>query len=241
MRPNSTTGPVGSTSVADAERYDRWFDSPWGSYAFATERRAILAAAGNLAGTTVADIGCGTGRFTADLDSQASHVIGLDPDPAMLAVATRRTPAPLVVGDGHRLPFADHRFDLAIAVAVCEFATDPAAVVGELARITRPGGRVVVGTLNRHSPWGLINRREFSQPPWNTARFLTRTDLHRFGEPHGTVKIDAALYPPQELPFMSVWGPVVERIGRRVAPAAGAFNVLTIDKPTIGTAPGRRR
>ena len=65
-----------------------------------------------------------------------SHVIGLDPDPSMLAIAARRTPAPLVVGDGHRLPFADHRFDLAIAITVCEFATDPAAVIAELARIS---------------------------------------------------------------------------------------------------------
>lgn len=229
MRSHSTAEHAGSTWVADAERYDRWFDSPWGSYAFATERQAILVAAGNLTGKTVADIGCGTGRFTTELDRRAGYVVGLDPDPSMLAVAARRTPAPLVIGDGHQLPFADHRFDLAIAITVCEFATDPAAVIGELARITRPGGRVVVGALNRHSPWAIVNRRQFSQPPWDTALFLTRDDLHRLGEPHGTVNLDAALYPPQALPFIGVWGPVIEQIGRRVAPGAGAFNILTID------------
>ena len=100
-----TPEPARSTWVADAERYDHWFESPWGRYAFATERQAILAAAGNLAGKTVADIGCGTGRFTTDLEHHAGRVVGLDPDPSMLAVAARRAAAPLIVGDGNRLPF----------------------------------------------------------------------------------------------------------------------------------------
>jgi len=159
MRSHSTAERAGSTWVADAEPYDRWFDSPWGTYAFATERQEILAAAANLTGKTVADICCGTGRFTTDLERHAGHVIGLDPDPSMIAVAARRTQAPLVVGDGHRLPFADDRFDLAIEITVCEFATDPAAEIAELARITRPGGRRVapragafnVLTIDTHS------------------------------------------------------------------------------------------
>jgi len=224
-----TAEQAGSTWVADAERYDHWFESPWGSYAFATERQAILAAAGNLAGKTVADIGCGTGRFTTDLERRAGRVVGLDPDPSMLAVAARRTAAPLIVGDGHRLPFGDDRFDVTIAITVCEFTTDSEVVIAELVRVTRPGGRVIVGALNRHSPWGIANRHQFDQPPWDTARFLTRADLRRLGRPHGTVHLQAALYPPRALPLISAWGPVLEPIGRLVAPGAGAFNVLTID------------
>lgn len=229
MDSRPTEPHAASTWVADAERYDRWFESPWGSYAFATERQAVLDAAGNLTGKTVADIGCGTGRFTTELERHAGPVIGLDPEPSMLTVAARRTQAPLVVGDGHRLPFADHRFDLAVAITVCEFATNPAAVISELARITRPGGRVVVGALNRHSLWGISNRHQFGQPPWDSARFLTRADLKRIGEPHGTVNLEAALYPPRALPFINIWGSVLEHVGRRVAPGAGAFNVLSID------------
>ena len=229
MDSRPTAMHAGSTWVADADRYDRWFESSWGGYAFSTERQAILDAAGNLTGKTVADIGCGTGRFTTDLERHADRVIGLDPDRSMLAIAARRTRAPLVVGDGHQLPFADHRFDLTIAITVCEFATDPAAVVAELSRITRPGGRVVVGAINRHSPWGIVNHHQFSQPPWDSARFLTRADLRRLGEPHGTVNLEAALYPPRALPFINVWGPALDYVGRLVAPGSGAFNVLTID------------
>lgn len=228
MAPHPATGHAASTWVADAGRYDRWFESPWGAYAYATERQAILDAAGSLTGTTVADVGCGTGRFTAELERHADHVLGLDPDPAMLAIAARRTRASLVLGDGHRLPFADRRFDLAVAVTVCEFATDPAAVVAELSRITRPGGRVVVGALDRHSLWGLASRHQFAEPPWDSARFLTRADLRRIGEPHGAVSLGAALFAPRALPFLRFWGPALELGGRVVAPGAGAFNVLTI-------------
>jgi ubiquinone/menaquinone biosynthesis C-methylase UbiE len=224
---------AGSTWTADAERYDRWFDQTWGHYAFSVERDAILAAAGTLARAEVADIGCGTGRLTQHLERLAARVVGIDADPAMLSVASRRTNAPLVIGDGHSLPFRDASVDVAIAVTVCEFTTDPALVISELARITRPGGRVVVGALNRHSAWGLANRNEFDQPPWAEARFLSPANLRSIGEPHGTVAIRPALYPPTALPLLERWGPAMEYVGRVVAPRWGAFNVMTVLRPKL--------
>jgi hypothetical protein len=59
----------------------------------------------------------------------------------VLAIAARRSSGPLVVRYGYRLLFADHRFALAIAVTVCEFATDPAAGSGDLVRIRCPRTR----------------------------------------------------------------------------------------------------
>ena len=227
MAPDATTG-AGSTWVADAERYDQWFDQPWGRYASRVERDTVLAAAGDLTGASVADIGCGTGRLTQHIEHVATTVVGLDPDPAMLAVAARRTSSLLLVGDGHHLPLRDAAVDVAIAVTVCEFTVDPALVVSELARITRTGGRVVVGALNRHSAWGLANRHQFSEPPWSTARFLSPADLQRIGSPHGMVALRPSLYPPTTLPLIEAWGPTVEHLGRTLAPRWGAFNVMTI-------------
>jgi SAM-dependent methyltransferase len=224
---------AGSTWSANAERYDTWFDQPWGRYASRVERDAVLAAAGDLTGGTVADIGCGTGRLTQHLEELAASVVGLDPDPAMLSVTSRRTNAPLVVGDGHCLPFRDASVDVAIAVTVCEFTVDPALVVSELARITRPGGRVIVGALNRRSAWGFANRKQFDQPPWAEARFLSPAELRSIGEPHGTVMMRPALYPPTALPFLERWGPAMEYLGRLVAPRWGAFNVMTVIRPKL--------
>lgn len=235
MSQRSPSGPAsnaGSTWVADAERYDHWFDQPWGRYASRIEREAILRVAGNLADASVADVGCGTGRLTADLERLAANVVGIDPDPAMVAVAARRTAAPLLVGDGHHLPLRDAAVDIALAITVCEFTVDPALVVSELARITRHGGLVIIGALSRHSLWGIANRAQFDQPPWNTATFLSPTDLRPIGEPHGRVTIEPALYPPTALPRIDTWGPVVEQAGRRIARDWGAFNVMTITRST---------
>jgi ubiquinone/menaquinone biosynthesis C-methylase UbiE len=216
--------------TGEAERYDRWFNEPWGAYAFAVERDALIDAAGDIDHRVVADVGCGTGRLTTHLEALGATVLALDTDHAMLTVAARRTHASLLRADGQRLPVRSASVDVAIATTVCEFATDPPTLIAELARITRPGGRVVVGALNRHSPWGLANRHRFHEPRWDTARFLSPAELHHLGTPHGPVTIRHQLYPPAALPLLATWGPIAELIGRTIAPHWGAFTVMTIEQ-----------
>jgi ubiquinone/menaquinone biosynthesis C-methylase UbiE len=58
-----------------------------------------------------------------------------------------------------RLPFADGAFDKTVSVTAIEFIEDVKRAVAELFRVTRPGGIVVVATLNSLSPWA-ARRRE---------------------------------------------------------------------------------
>ena len=209
--------------------YDRWFDTRWGRYAFTIGLAAIGRAAGRLDGLRVLDAGCGTGRFTAALERHAARLAGVDLDPAMLTVAARRVRAPLLAADAGELSFRDGAFDVTIAVTVCEFTSSPAAVVAELARVTRPGGRVVIGALNR-SVWGLARRRQLRRPPWQAARFLTRRQLRALGARHGRVRLHGTLITPGAVPGSWRIGPLLEALGRRAFPAAGAFQVLTVEK-----------
>jgi SAM-dependent methyltransferase len=156
-----------------------------------------------------------------------------------LNVAAPRFRAPLLAADACQLPFRDAAFDVTIAVTVCEFAASPAAVMAELARVTRPGGRVVIGALNRRSAWGLARRRELRRPPWQAARFLTRRQLRAFGACHGRVRLHSGLIIPGAVPGSRHAGPFLEALGRRACPAAGAFQVLAIDKGSVMTAAGR--
>lgn len=230
---DATGADCGSSWQADAEAYDAWFDGPWGRHASTVERHAVLGAAGDLRGRAVADVGCGTGRLLPELAARVGrdgHVVGVEPDPAMVAVAARRTGVPLVVGDGHHLPLRTASVDVALAVTVCEFTTDPALVVAELARITRPGGRVVVGALDRRSPWGLANRDQFDRPPWSGARFLDPAALEGLGRPHGRTRITHALYAPRALPLLGWWGPPLEHVGHRLGLPFAAFHVLTVER-----------
>lgn len=210
--------------------YDRWFDTRWGRYAFAVELVAIERAAGSLDGLRVLDAGCGTGRFTAALEHRAARLAGVDLDPAMLTAAARRVRAPLLAADVGALPFRDAAFDVTIAVTVCEFTASPAALVAELARVTRPGGRVVIGALNRRSAWGLARHRQLRRPPWQAARFVTRRQLRALGARHGQVQLHGTLVMPGAVPGSRRAGRFLEAIGWRACPAAGAFQVLTVGK-----------
>ncbi len=160
----------------------------------------------------------------------------VDRDADALAIARTRTTGVLLLADTQQLPLPDRSVDVAFAVTVCEFTADPARVVAELARVVRPGGRVVVGSLNRASPWGCWNRRRFDTAPWNTARFLDRRTLLSLGAPHGRCRLEAGLYSPRALPMIDRWSPILECLGGRLVPALGAFQVLTIRIP--GQIPG---
>ncbi|GAA5179814.1 hypothetical protein GCM10023322_10720 [Rugosimonospora acidiphila] len=122
---------------------------------------AAVAEAGIRPGATVIDVGCGTGRALPVLAqaiglSQArpepgrgvsGRVIGLDLTPQMLAAARAEqglSGVDLVLGDARHLPLADGRADAVFAAGLVQHLPDPAAGLAELARVTRPGGALVI-------------------------------------------------------------------------------------------------
>jgi SAM-dependent methyltransferase len=104
------------------------------------------------AGMRLLDVGCGIGddvRALAALVGASGHVVGLDNSETMLAKARELSAdAPLagefVLGDLLALPFEDASFDGCRAERVLIHSADPAGALVEMARITRPGGVVVV-------------------------------------------------------------------------------------------------
>ena len=115
---------------------------------------------------TVLDVGCGTGIFTQNILSHDSRVIGLDISVPMLQAAVRKSD-PLrfrcVAADMSNLPFADNSFDRVYSMTALEFVPDPAPAVAELNRVVRPGGRVVLTTLNSLSPWAVRRKNKAEQ------------------------------------------------------------------------------
>lgn len=103
------------------------------------------------------DVGCGTGFLTAGLAPRAEHVIGIDDSPGMLAVARenlRTLGLPHVElrqGQVQRLPLAAGVADATFANMVLHHAQDPLRMVREMVRVTKPGGRVVITDMERHT------------------------------------------------------------------------------------------
>jgi SAM-dependent methyltransferase len=117
---------------------------------------AALDAAHVTAGTKLLDAGCGAGLVGLLASLRGAHVTGLDASSELLAVARQRLPAAdLREGDLEALPFADRSFDAVTAVNSVFYAADIAIALRELARVVRPGGRVVV------TAWGPPERCEF--------------------------------------------------------------------------------
>lgn len=96
-------------------------------------------------GQRAVDVGCGPGVLTARLVAHlgTEHVVGIDPSMPFVQATRRRLPRVEVhQGSAEDLPFADDRFDLAVAQLVVHFMSDPVAGLAEMARVTRPGGLV---------------------------------------------------------------------------------------------------
>ena len=208
--------------------YDTWFDSPWGRYAWALESRLVGDRIGDVAGRRILDVGCGTGRGGAVARALGAHVVGADPDRAMVAVARERVDA-TVIARGEQLPFRDHDFDVVMAVAVFEFVSDPPRVLAEMARVTRSPGTIVVGVLNPHSGWGLWHGRRLRSGVWGDARFVAAADLAQLARTYGAVTVDETLRAPGWLPGLLAWGPGLERLGQFLG-VPGAFRVVTINR-----------
>ena len=93
----------------------------------------------------VLEVGWGTGVIAEELARVGSaRVIGLDIDPAMLTFTTRQgSRVTCVQGDAHALPFPDGAFDAVVCHYLLLWLADPAQGVREMARLVKPGGRVL--------------------------------------------------------------------------------------------------
>ncbi|MEU8081119.1 MULTISPECIES: demethylmenaquinone methyltransferase [Catellatospora] len=108
-------------------------------------RRATRAALGLKRGEKVLDLGAGTGVSTEELARSGAYVVGVDLSLGMLAVGRRDRPhVPLVAGDALALPFPDHTFDAVTTSFVIRNVANTPAALRELARVTKPGGRLVI-------------------------------------------------------------------------------------------------
>ena len=103
-------------------------------------------------GDLVLDLACGAGRHVEALAACGARVVGFDLSLAMLRAAQRRARAGLVRGDIRAIAFAASRFDVVVnlftSFGYFERDEDHRAVLGEVARILRPGGRFVLDFLN---------------------------------------------------------------------------------------------
>lgn len=165
---------------------------------------ALVGGLGITAGQRVLDLGCGDGTTALPAARRGADVLGVDIARNLVDAGNRRAQAEGLTncrfqhGDAtHLTGLADRQFDLALSVFGAMFAPQPFDVAREMVRVTRPGGRVVMGN------W-------IPNDPTFVAELL---------------KISAAYTPPPPEGFVSpmTWGVeahVIERFGATGIPAA---------------------
>ncbi|MEV6681871.1 class I SAM-dependent methyltransferase [Streptomyces erythrochromogenes] len=139
--------------MADTRQQDHRDVDLWEEHAALYVRTLGAACAGPVAllldaaqvgpGTRVLDVGTGPGTVAAAAADRGAAVTAVDPSPAMVRLAREAAPrARILVAALPRLPFPDGCFDAAVGNFVLGHAGPTRAVVAELCRVVRPGGRV---------------------------------------------------------------------------------------------------
>ncbi len=152
--PHATTasGPVGAFRLLAAFRREQ--ADPDSFYRLlARDSVALVARHARLDGSWVVDAGGGAGYFADAFRERGAQCLLVEPDPAELF--TRGAPGRAsVIGDGYWLPLGDGSVDVCFSCNVLEHARDPAGLIDEMIRVTRPGGLVYLSYTVWLSPWG---------------------------------------------------------------------------------------
>jgi SAM-dependent methyltransferase len=196
------------------------------SAGFRHEAQAFVERSGLSRGQEVLDAACGSGNLTIPAARSGANVTGLDLVPSLLAsaagwAAREHVAVALRVGNVEELPFENARFDHVLSMFGLMFAARPDRVLAELARVTRPGGRVALANWVRDgfigqilamhvasvpppkgvpSPllWGDEDtiRERFDPSLWDVTTFR-RTLTFRYPlSPAGTAELFRAAYGP---------------------------------------------
>jgi ubiquinone/menaquinone biosynthesis C-methylase UbiE len=115
-------------------------------------RRIVIESAGVQAGQVAVDVGAGSGFLSRGLAAKGACVIAVDRSPAMLEELRTQLPQVDVrQGEAEKLPVPDNGADYVFANMYLHHVEDPAAAVREMVRILRPGGKLLITDLDRHT------------------------------------------------------------------------------------------
>lgn len=220
--------------------YARWRTTRLGTVTERIERDLVLDLAGPVAGRHVLDVGCGDGTYAIACAKRGAQVTGVDVSEPMLEAARGRAlehgvRLRLEKGSATSLPFADGTFGLVLAVTVLCFVDDEVTAMREMARVLAPGGRLVLGELNRWSVWAAWRRIRGwrGSRTWRKARFHSARELSQLATTAGlqVSRVAGAVYYPPLGALAHLMEPM-DPIVRTITPVGAAFIAVAATRRT---------
>ena len=219
--------------------YAAWRASRLGQITDALEQKLVLDLVGLPAGLRVLDVGCGDGILAVELSRRGAQAAGVDASRQMIGAALQRVErlgcdTSFQVARVETLPFEDNCFDVVLAITVLCFVEEAAVALREMTRVLKPGGRLILGELGRHSIWAAVRRIKgwLGSAVWGRARFRGAKELKQLANEAGLIDISvhgAIFYPP-----LGIAARLLEPIDRRIGAYAltgAAFLALVATKP----------
>lgn len=194
-----------------AERYE---DKRHEGYHVFLDEAEMSLVAPHVAGKEVLEVGCGTGLILDRIARTAKRAVGVDLSPGMLELAKGRG-LEVHESDATSLPFEDATFDVAVSFKVLAHVENIGRAMAEMARVVRPGGRVIAEFYNAHSVRTLVKR---VKPNSAINKGVVDTDVYTRYDSLADVKS----YLPASLELVEVDGI------RIAAPLALPFNLPVI-------------
>ncbi len=215
--------------------YAQWREKRIWQERYQDERISTIATfGGSLPGRRVLEVSCGMGGTLVALAQAGAAPVATEFNPEYCQIARQRGQRyglnlPIINAVGERIPFAANTFDLAICWDVVEHVQDPQAMLSELRRVVRPGGRVLLT---------IINRRAWRDPHYHLPgiNWLPRRLADRIVARRARTKQAMGLQDRQRLSEMHYFS---MRQFRRLARSVG-FNVADMEAVQIQRG-GKRR
>ena len=185
------------------EGYEDWYKTKTGLFVDTVETLAAFSLLNPQSGQKILDLGCGTGIFSLKLAALGCTVTGVDISANMLSIAREKTgrndtgDIDFFEMDGNHLLFADNTFDAVLSMAAFEFINTPQQVFSEMLRVVKPGGVIVIGTIQKGGAWAkLYSSQAMSGSAYEYAVFKDLDDLKNLGPAESIHELECLFSPP---------------------------------------------
>lgn len=212
----------------------RWRQTPMGALTERLEHEVMTDLAAPVDGMTLLDAGCGDGVLAEKFFEAGAVVTGIDANPDMVAAAKRRRGGTFLTATAGALPFEDASFDRVVAMTLLCVSGEAERIVREMARILRPGGRMVLGELGAWNLWALARRWRGlrGNQLWRNAHFFTLNEMESLvgGAGLEPIRSRCAVYYPPVAGLSGYLAGADAGLSRRLGSLGAAFIAINAKK-----------